>query len=149
MDGSSPEEVCFGDKAAGSCFLGPDYQLGMRPILPNGNHPGRCGSVPDALCNMQIQWTYADTYIVVRDHPLHKKYCFYSPDGLECFNYDGSSLGFCSMRASSTQPLLSLGGFEGAIQIVDTERLLLLRELCVFSDMGGRNTVGGTVMIDM
>ena len=81
--------------------------------------------------------------------PLHKKYCFYSPDGLECFNYEGSSLGFCSMRASSTQPLLSLGGFEGAIQIVDTERLLLLRELCVFSDMGGRNTVGGTVMIDM
>ena len=42
-------------------------------------------------------------------------------------------------------PLLAFGGFEGSFKLFDTESLVILRELCVFSDMGGKETVSNLV----
>lgn len=53
-----------------------------------------------------------------------------------------TSLGFCSVCVASSLPLFCVGGCEGLLQVVDSDRLLLLRELCVFSSMGAQNTAG-------
>ena len=116
----------------------------------------------------QIHWSYRDTYLIIRDHPLYPHYFLYSLDGTLCFSsldarstthaskdvsndaikdtsndaIKDTSLGFCSVCVASSLPLFCVGGCEGLLQVVDSDRLLLLRELCVFSSMGAQNTAG-------
>ena len=49
-------------------------------------------------------------------------------------------------QTAHSLPLLAFGGFEGNFKLFDTESLVILRELCVFSDMGGKETVSNLVI---
>lgn len=54
---------------------------------------------------------------------------------------DSSTLGCSSLQSASSLPFLIISGYEGRLYIFNVQTCSIIRELCVFSDMGMKKTV--------